>query len=139
MVCRMSELTVDATRENLDQVLAFLDGALEEMLCPMKAQMQLDVAVEELYVNIASYSYPEGGGSAQILLEPLEGPRGIAVTFVDSGVPFDPLAKPDPDVTLPAEQRQIGGLGIYMVKKSMDSVLYRYENGQNILRIEKHF
>ncbi len=135
----MDELRLDeARRDRLDEVLAFLDGVLETMDCSMKTQMQLDIAVEELYINIASYAYAPATGPATIRVEKLDDPVGVEVTLIDSGVPYDPLAKPDPDVTLSAEERQIGGLGIYMVKKSMDDMRYRYEDGQNILTIRKY-
>ena len=134
----MFELKLDEARvEKLDEVLAFLDGTLEGMDCPMKTQIQLDVAVEELYVNIASYAYAPETGPATLRIAPEDG--GVAITFIDHGMPYDPLAKPDPDVTLSAEERQIGGLGIYMVKKSMDSVIYEYRDGKNILTIKKKF
>ena len=103
----------------------------------MKAQMQIDVAVEELFVNIASYAYQPGVGSATVRLETEQEPLTVAITFIDRGVPYDPLAKADPDVTLSAEEREIGGLGIYMVKKSMDGMAYQYKDGQNILTIRK--
>ena len=134
----MKELRIDAKIENLDKVLAFLDTELENIDCPMKEQMQLDVAVEEIFVNIASYAYQPGEGDALIQLEKLEGPDRIVVTFTDSGIPYDPLAKEDPDVTLSAEERQIGGLGIYMVKKSMDEMAYEYKDEKNILKIAKY-
>ena len=133
----MRELTVEAKLDHLDEVLAFVDSSLEEMECPIKAQMQIDVAVEEVFVNIASYAYTPGTGSTTLQIETEQDPPAVAITFIDSGVPFDPLLKPDPDVTLPAEERQIGGLGIYMVKKSMDEMLYRHEDGQNILTMKK--
>lgn len=133
----MSELNVEAKTENLDQVLAFVDRHLEEKGCEMKVQMQLDVAVEELFVNIAQYAYHPDIGVATIRVEVQEEPLAVIITFIDNGVPYDPLAKEDPDITLPAEERQIGGLGIYMVKKSMDDISYEYKNGQNILRIKK--
>ena len=134
----MRELTVEAKLDHLDEVLAFVDSSLEEMECPIKAQMQIDVAVEEVFVNIASYAYTPGTGSATLQIETEQDPPAVAITFIDSGVPFDPLLKPDPDVTLPAEERQIGGLGIYMVKKSMDSMEYERRDGKNILKIKKH-
>ena len=134
----MRELTVEAKLDHLDEVLAFVDSSLEEMECPIKAQMQIDVAVEEVFVNIASYAYAPGTGSATLQIETEQDPPAVAITFIDSGVPFDPLLKPDPDVTLPAEERQIGGLGIYMVKKSMDSMEYERRDGKNILKIKKH-
>ena len=130
-------ITVAAELDQLDEVLAFVDGGLEALNCPMKTQMQIDVAVEELFVNIASYAYKPGTGEATIRMETEDDPLAVAITFIDSGVPYNPLLKPDPDVTLPAEDRQIGGLGIYMVKKSMDSMDYEYRDGQNILRIRK--
>ena len=134
----LNELTLEAKVENLDQVLSFVDGQLEQLNCPLKIQMQIDVAVEELYVNIASYAYDSPGGSATIRVEVLQDPQAVSITFIDHGIPYDPLKKPDPEVTLSAEERQIGGLGIYMVKKSMDGVYYEYKDGQNILRIQKN-
>ncbi len=134
----MHELTIEAKVENLDRVLAFADGNLEAADCPLKAQMQFDVALEELFVNIAHYAYRHvGGGDATVLYTFDETTRTAAFTLIDSGMPYDPLARADPDITLPAEQRDIGGLGIYMVKKSMDSVAYEYRDGRNVLRIEK--
>ena len=131
----MAELTILASVENLEQVLAFVDAELEKMGSPPKAQMQIDVAVEELFVNIAHYAYAPETGSATIRVQPDEEKHSIAITFIDSGIPYNPLAKPDPDVTLSAEERQIGGLGIFMVKKSMEGRRYEYRNGQNVLTI----
>ena len=133
----MRELTIEAKVENLDEVLAFVDEQLEELDCPMKVQMQIDVAVEEIFVNIASYAYTPGVGSAVIRFAHEQEPRAVCITFIDSGVPYDPLKKEDPDVTLSAEERGIGGLGIYMVKKAMDDMSYVYSDGQNILTIRK--
>ena len=133
----MRELKLDEARlDRLDEVLAFVDGILEEQACPMKTQMQLDIAVEELYVNIAHYAYAPGTGPAEIHVAS-EPNRVVTVTFIDRGKPYDPLQKPDPDVTLSAKERQIGGLGIYMVKKSMDDMTYRREQDRNVLTIRK--
>ena len=131
----MDELTLEARVENLDRVMSFVDGHLEALDCPPRAQMQLDVAVEEIFVNIASYAYAPETGPATVRFES-EGTQ-ISVTFLDRGVPYDPLQNADPDVTLAAEDRQIGGLGIFMVKKSMDDMRYAYRDGQNILTIIK--
>ena len=133
----MSELNLDATIENLDKVLGFIDAELEKLDCPMKIQMQTDVAVEELFVNIAKYAYAPGTGSATVKFEAENDPTAAVITFIDSGIPYDPLAKKDPDITLSAEERSIGGLGIYMVKKSMDDIKYEYLEGKNILTIKK--
>ncbi len=133
----MRELTIEAELVNLDKVLGFVDEQLEELECPMKVQMQIDVAVEEIFVNIASYAYVPGKGSATVCVEWEPDPKTVSITFFDRGIPYDPLKKEDPDVTLPAEAREIGGLGIYMVKKSMDEVSYEYRDGQNILCLRK--
>lgn len=128
-------LTVEAKTENLDKVLAFVENRLEEADCSVKVRTQICVAAEEIFVNIASYAYSPGTGEAVIGVS-ADGETAV-IEFRDRGIPFDPLAKADPDVTLPAEERGIGGLGIYMVKKTMDEVLYRFENGENILTIRK--
>lgn len=133
----MREITIEAKLENLDEVLGFVDGQLEELECPMKAQMQIDVAVEEIFVNIASYAYAPGVGNAVVRFESSQDPASVTITFIDSGVPYDPVQKDDPDVTLSAEERGIGGLGIYMAKKAMDDMKYVYRDGQNILSISK--
>lgn len=133
------EMTIEASVSNLDDVLAFVDARLEEAGCGMKTQMQIDVAVEEIYVNIASYAYASGRGMAVIAVDIDKDKKQIIIEFRDSGMEFDPLAKPDPDTTLSAQERQIGGLGIYMVKKSMDDMTYTRSDGQNILTLYKNF
>jgi len=134
----MPELKLDEARlDRLQEVLAFVDGQLEAVDCPLRVQMQIDVAVEEIYVNIAHYAYAPAIGPAVIRLSVTPSPGMFEITFIDEGVAFDPVAKADPDVTLPVEQRQIGGLGIYMVKKSMDEVLYAREDGKNVLTLRK--
>ena len=104
----------------------------------MKAQMQISVAVEEIFVNIASYAYAPDKGSATVCVEVSGDPVTVTITFVDRGVPYDPLAKEDPDVTLSADERGIGGLGIFMTKKIMDDVAYEYRDGKNILTLKKN-
>ena len=133
----MKELTIAATVENIEVVTDFVNQQLELLECPMKAQMQIDIAIDELFSNIAHYSYNPEVGQATVRVEVVENPLAVTITFIDNGIPYDPLAKEDPDLTLSAEERQIGGLGIYMVKKSMDEITYEYKDGQNILSIEK--
>lgn len=133
----MKELRVDATVENIEKVTAFVDEQLEQLNCPLKAQMQIDIAIDELFGNIAHYAYSPKTGSATVHIDVLEDPLSVVVTFIDNGKAYDPLARKDPDVGLTAEEREIGGLGIYMVKKSMDEISYEYKDGQNILRIKK--
>ena len=133
----MKQLTIAAKVENLPQVTAFVDAELEAIDCPMKAQMQIDLAIDELFANIAHCAYAPGEGEATVIFDFDEAQRTVSLTFADSGVPFDPLAKPDPDVTAAAQERAIGGLGIFLVKKTMDGMSYRYEDGMNRLTILK--
>lgn len=133
----MKELTLAATVENLEKVTDFVNAQLEALDCPMKAQIQIDVAIDEIFSNIAHYAYQPEIGQATVRVEITENPLAAVITFIDNGIPYDPLAKADPDLTLSAEERQIGGLGIYMVKKSMDAISYQYKDGQNILSIKK--
>lgn len=134
----MKELTIDATIKNVAAVTAFVDEQLEQLDCPMKTQMQVDIAIDEVFGNIANYAYTPEVGAVTVRVEIMDNPLAVMITFIDSGVPYDPLAKADPDITLSAEEREIGGLGIYMVKKIMDAVFYEYKEGQNILRIKKN-
>jgi anti-sigma regulatory factor (Ser/Thr protein kinase) len=133
----MKTLKVKAEVSNLAQVLEFVDGVLEELECPMRKQMQIDVAVEELFVNVASYAYQPLQGDVEICIWVEDNPRSVAIRFTDSGIYYDPLAKEDPDINRPVEERQIGGLGIFMVKKSMDDMQYARENGNNVVTIRK--
>ena len=133
----MKELTVEAKIENIEAVTDFVNEQLEALDCPMKAQMQIDIAIDELFGNIAHYAYNPEIGKATVRVEVTQDPLAVVITFIDNGVPYDPLAKTDPDTTLSAEEREIGGLGIYMVKKSMDEIAYDYKDGQNILKIKK--
>ena len=167
-------LTVGAVVENLSQVIEFIESNLEEVGCGMKTQTQIEVSVEELFVNIAHYAYSGavGGasdtvrngtanascatgekgasyatstaeaaknsiGSATITFDFASETRTVVISLIDSGVPYNPFVKPDPDITLSVEERQIGGLGIFMVKKNMDEVLYSFAEGKNITTIKK--
>ena len=134
----MKELTIAAVIENIDAVTDFVNEQLESYDCPMKAQMQIDIVIDEIFGNISHYAYTPAVGDATIRVEVAEDPLCATITFIDSGVPYDPLAKADPDTTLSADEREIGGLGIFMVKKSMDEVTYEYKDGQNILKIKKN-
>lgn len=133
----MKEMTIAATVENIGAVTDFVNEQLEALDCPMKAQMQIDIAIDELFGNIAHYAYNPDVGEATVRVEVIDEPLSVVITFIDGGVPYDPLSAADPDVTLSAEERGIGGLGIFMVRKSMDEITYRYENGSNILSIRK--
>lgn len=131
----MQRLRVEAQCQRLDEVLDFVNAQLEQWDCPMKAMTQIDVCVEEIFVNIAHYAYPQGGGWAEIYCQ--AGPGRAEIRLEDEGVAFNPLDKADPDVTLDAQARQIGGLGIFMVKRSMDQVSYLRQDGRNKLTMVK--
>jgi anti-sigma regulatory factor (Ser/Thr protein kinase) len=134
----MKEITIAATVENIDVVTDFVNEQLESCDCPMKAQMQIDIAIDELFSNIAHYAYNPETGDATVRVEVVEDPMAVVITFIDKGIPYDPLKKADPNTALSAEEREIGGLGIFMVKKTMDDITYEYKDGQNILKIKKN-
>lgn len=133
----MIRKTFPARVAELDNVLSFTEEELEKNGASLKTVMQILVCVEELFVNVALYAYEGAAEEGSAVLEIGTEEGAAVITLTDSGMAFDPLAKEDPDVTLPAEEREIGGLGIYMVKQTMDAVSYRRENGKNILTIKK--
>ena len=134
---RMMNRTFPAKAESLSDVLDFVGHMLESFDCSMKIQTAICVAIEEIFINVAYYAYPEGVGDVTLQIGFEEGSRTITFRMADKGLPFDPMKKPDPDITLSAEDREIGGLGILIAKKTMDSITYAYENGENILTMVK--
>lgn len=133
----MKEMTLRAVLDNIPKITAFIDSELEALDCPLKAQMQIDMAIDELFGNIAHYAYGDKVGDATVRFEFDPSTREASITFMDSGVAFDPLQRTDPDTTLSAEERQIGGLGIFLVRKTMDMMNYHRKNGMNMLTIIK--
>ena len=133
----MTEKTFPAKTESLSDVLGFVEETLESLECSMKIQTAICVAIEEVFVNVAHYAYKDGDGDMTLGISFDEQSRAITFQMTDKGVPFDPLKKPDPDITLSAEDREIGGLGIFIAKKTMDSLSYSYENGENVLTMIK--
>lgn len=130
----MKEMIIKAKIENLDAVLDFISGELAAADCPMKMQTQIAIAVEEIFVNIAHYAYRSEIGEATVRVTV---DKEVSIEFEDSGKPYNPLERKDPDITAGVQEREIGGLGILMVKHIMDAVEYRYEAGKNILFIRK--
>lgn len=133
----IQEFTLEATVDNIEKVTAFVDEQLEQYGCPLRAQTQIDIAIDELFGNIAHYAYDPETGPATVRVEIIDDPMEVILTFIDGGRPFNPLEEKEPNVTLSAEDREIGGLGIFLVKKSMDAITYEYRGGQNILKIKK--
>ncbi|MDO4811850.1 MAG: ATP-binding protein [Eubacteriales bacterium] len=128
----------DAARiDDIPAVTEFVEAELEKLDCPMKTVVQVSIAIDEICSNIVKYAYPEKPGPITVKFLAKDDPRRVYVSFEDEGIPYNPLTKEDPDTTLSAEERAIGGLGIYMVKQTMDDVKYKYENGHNILTIQK--
>lgn len=135
--CAVEQLIIPAEAKRLDEVLSFVDAVLNTYDCPADTQVLIDIAVEEIYVNIANYAYHPEIGCATITCRVESEPLKVIIEFSDEGIKYNPLEREDPNLELAADEREIGGLGIYMVKTSMDNVSYRYENGNNIFTIEK--
>jgi sigma-B regulation protein RsbU (phosphoserine phosphatase) len=132
----MQEITLPAHIERLGEVIGFIENAMRDAALDKKQRINVNIAVEEIFVNIARYAYTSGEGDVTISVSADE--NKITIEFSDGGTPYNPLDKPDPDTSLSADEREIGGLGIFMVKQMMDGMRYRYENGRNILIIEIH-
>lgn len=130
-------LEIDALEENLPEVQAFVEERLEAAGCPMKTEMQVQIAVEEIFINIASYAYSPGRGKAFVDVSLSEEPKAVTITFRDCGVPFNPITGCKPELSGSAEERRIGGLGIFMAIKLMDEVSYNHREGWNILTLKK--
>jgi anti-sigma regulatory factor (Ser/Thr protein kinase) len=136
---RKREITVTAADSSLETAQDFVNGCVEHLNPSDQVRMNVAVAVEEIFVNIAHYAYPPGEpGDVTIRCEADAGVGRLTVVFMDEGAPYNPLERPDPDVNLPLEERPIGGLGIFMTKRLMDGVEYRHEAGKNVLTIVKN-
>ena len=135
----MKEIHLEAKKENIEKATEFVQEEMEEAGFSMKAIMQVAVAIDEIYVNIASYAYGQGTGmvTVQVDIEQEDDGPEMELTFIDSGIAFNPVEFEDPDITRPAEERSIGGLGIFLVKKTMNGMKYRRKDGKNILTIKK--
>ena len=133
----MQSITTEAKMENIERITVFMDREMEKINCPARQQIQIRIAIDEIVSNIVRYAYRQETGTVTVQFDYNESDRSILLTFSDKGFPFDPLQQAAPDITLPAEKRKIGGLGILLVRKTMDEVSYVRENGKNILRIKK--
>lgn len=129
--------TFSAKADALSEVLGFVEDTLEFYGCPVKSKTAICIATEEIFVNIACYAYGQAEGDTELGIGFDEEGRTVIFRITDSGIPFDPLKKPDPNITLSAEEREAGGLGIFIAKKTMDEMNYAYENGRNILTMLK--
>lgn len=134
-----NELEIDGDINNIPAVTAFVEKKLEAINCPLKIQNQIAIAIDELFSNIAKYAYKDRKGKVKIRVEELKNPHSVVITFIDDGPEYNPLAKEDPDITLSADDREIGGLGIFLVKKTMSEMIYNRLHNKNILKIRKEF
>ena len=132
----MNQITVPAQIERVNEVFAFIAEKMTDAGMDIKIRNSVKIAVEEVFVNISSYAYPVEAGN--VTVSAITESDKIIIRFQDSGTPYDPLAREDPDTTLSLDERDIGGLGVFMTKEIMDTVEYRYENGQNTLIISKN-
>lgn len=133
----MKRLEIPADKARLAEVIDFVLGYAQELGFEKKELFQLKVCTEEIFVNVASYAYAPDTGLITVTANGSQDPLSVSVSFIDSGIPFDPLAKPDPAKVRPLSQAKKGGLGIFMTKRLMDDVSYAYQDGQNILTIKK--
>jgi serine/threonine-protein kinase RsbW len=133
----MHKLILTAKIENLNKVFDFLDAQLSSLAYNMKAKLQLELSIEEAYVNISKYAYKSDKGEVEILTTVDEDPLQITVQLVDSGIPYNPLKTEDPDLCTDTEEKELGGLGIFLIKKNVDNIKYKYHNGKNILTLQK--
>ena len=133
----MKELTIEAAVENIEVVTDFISAELENMDSPIKAQTQICIAIDELFGNIARYAYSPHVGKATVRFDVEHEPLAVIITFIDNGKPFNPLELAEPDIHASANERREGGLGIFLVKKTMSMVEYAYRDGKNILTIKK--
>ncbi len=135
-------IIVKAETDSLRDVTEAVDQFLAEKACPPETQTIVDIVLEEIFINIASYAYEEGAetgnDSVEIMCEISED-GVVRLIFADNGVQYNPLEKKDPDLDASVDERQIGGLGIYMVKNMVDKITYEYIDGKNVLTIDKNF
>ncbi len=134
----MKELTLDADTLYAPVLIDFINAELEAAGCSAANKARIDVAVDEIFSNIAAYAYAPGAGKVTVQVETIGNPPAVRIMFIDTGNPFDPLEEKEPDITVPAESRSLGGLGIFLVKKTMDDIRYKYRDGKNILSILKN-
>ncbi len=136
-MAKEDKLIVEAKVEKQEKVKSFVTSQLEGTNCNRRAKNHLDLAVEEIFVNIAVHAYKTKEGKAIIRTSLSDDMTELTVTFMDEGIKYNPLERPDPDVTLPVSEREIGGLGVFITKKVTDGISYEYRDGKNILQIKK--
>lgn len=132
------KITVPAELKQLAAVMTMINNRMSLLNCTQRTRMQIKVAVDEIFCNIARYAYDGEEGTITVQVEEEDTPPGLTIAFVDRGIPFNPLTAREPNLTAPAKKRPVGGLGLYIVKKTMDKVSYEYKDGYNVLTIQKY-
>jgi anti-sigma regulatory factor (Ser/Thr protein kinase) len=135
----MASLKLSASMDNFDAFMDFLKSQIENEIIEKKTLNDILIAGEEAIVNVLRYAYPDKNGELELIVEHQENPKGVSIELIDSGIAFNPLERLEPDINAPVEDRPIGGLGIFMIKKMMDELNYSRENGQNKFRLIKHY
>jgi len=135
---KAEKMTVPAEMKQVVPVAAMVNRIMAQLNCIQRSKMQIAVVIDEIFSNIVQYAYENQEGTVTVEAEAEEDPPCLVIRFIDQGMPFDPLAVRDPEMTGPAKKRSVGGLGLYIVKKTMDKVSYEYKNGSNILVIRKY-
>ena len=133
----MKEMAFTASIDMIGPVTDFVNEILAGLDCPEQSRIQIDVAVDEILSNIIRYAYPSAPGPATVRVEVEKDPLTVVMTFIDRGAPYNPLTAKAPDITLPRRRRPVGGLGLFMVRNTMDDLSYEYRDGQNILTVRK--
>jgi sigma-B regulation protein RsbU (phosphoserine phosphatase) len=134
----MKELKITAEDRNMERVNDFIHSCLPSDCTPILMN-KIDLAIEEIFVNIASYAYGDENGMAAVYMDTFDEPSSVVITFEDSGIPYNPLAAAEPDINAPIDKRRIGGLGIFLVRQLMDSITYeRVDGKKNVLSLTKH-
>jgi len=135
----LKELVVEAIVENIDKVIDFVNDELKVYACSLEVQSQISIIIDEIFSNIAYYAYTTNTGEITTQVEIDEEPRKvISITFIDRGNPYNVLLAEAPDITLSAEERKIGGLGIFLVKQMADEIDYEFSDGCNVLKVRKY-
>ncbi len=136
---KKSEITLEAQDKNLEAAQEFVKNQLKQICNDEMILLQIDLVVEEVFVNISHYAYKPQTGNVTIICQTSTEPSRLTVTFIDSGKPFNPLERPDPDITLDSSEREIGGLGIFLTKKYMTTTVYEFKDGKNIFTLTRDF
>ena len=133
------KMRIPATKESMNQILSMVSGDMEKTHCQTKQIYKMEIAIEELFVNIVNYAYPDADGDIEVLYDLSDQGDTVQLdlTLMDTGIPYNPLEEKEPDITLGAEERKAGGLGIFLAKKFMDSISYEYKEGYNCLSVSK--